>query len=33
MNKWEVAEHEQWSENVRVNAFVRPCFARQQQKL
>ena len=28
MNKWEVAEHEQWSENVRVNPFVRPCWTK-----
>ena len=25
MNKWEVDEHEQWSERWEVNAFVRPC--------
>ena len=25
MNKWEVDEHEQWSEKVRINAFDRTC--------
>ena len=25
MNKWEADEHKQWTEKVKVNAFVRPC--------
>ena len=32
MNKWEVDEHEQWSEKVRSQNFCPP-FARQKQKL